>query len=45
MYYAQIQNNAVACWKTQNRYTIFNQHIVYKDDVGMIYPSDMKVNF
>ncbi|XP_018334723.1 protein yellow [Agrilus planipennis] len=45
LFYALINLNAIACWKTTNpRYTMQSQGRVYMSNVTMVFPSDIKVD-
>lgn len=39
-----IDQNAVGCWNSKNSYHPLNIGIVYKDDVKLIFPSDVKID-
>lgn len=44
MYFAQINKNAVSCWNTKKPLRPSNVHEVFRDDVKLIYPSDLSVS-
>lgn len=45
LFYALVQLNAVACWRTTNpSYTMESQGRVYMDNVTMLFPNDVKVD-
>lgn len=45
LFYALVNLNAVACWKTTNKaYTIESQGRIYMSNVTMVYPNDVKVD-
>lgn len=45
LFYALINLNAVACWKTTNpKYTMESQGRVFMSNVSMIFPNDIKVD-
>lgn len=44
VFYAEVGRNAIGCWNSKRRFHALNHDIVYKDDVNMIYPSDMMVD-
>lgn len=44
VFYAEVARNAVGCWNSKERFNALNHDIVYKDDVNMIYPSDLTVD-
>lgn len=39
-----IDQNAIGCWNSQNPYHKKNHAVVDKDDVGLIFPADVKVD-
>ncbi|XP_050514591.1 protein yellow isoform X2 [Diabrotica virgifera virgifera] len=39
-----IDQNAVGCWNSETPYTARNHEVVDKDDKGLIFPSDVKVD-
>ncbi|CAH0715827.1 unnamed protein product, partial [Brenthis ino] len=46
LFYSLVNLNAVACWRTTNKdYLMKNQGRIYMDDVKMIYPTDIKVDY
>ncbi|CAK1554521.1 unnamed protein product [Leptosia nina] len=46
LFYSLVNLNAVACWRTTNKeYIMKNQGRIYMDDVKMIYPTDIKVDY
>lgn len=44
VFYAEVGRNAVGCWNSKQRFNALNHGIVQKDDVNMIYPSDLTVD-
>ncbi|KAI4456295.1 protein yellow-related [Holotrichia oblita] len=45
LFYALVNLNAIACWKTTNpSYTIQSQGRVYMSNVTMVFPNDIKVD-
>lgn len=45
LFYALVNLNAVACWKTNNTaYTIQSQGRVFMSNVSMVFPNDVKVD-
>lgn len=45
LFYALLQLNAVACWRTTNpNYTMESQGRVFMSDETMVFPSDLKVD-
>lgn len=46
LFYSLVNLNAVACWKTSNKeYNMKSQGRIYMNDVTMIYPTDVKVDY
>ncbi|KAL4707959.1 hypothetical protein ACJJTC_010575 [Scirpophaga incertulas] len=46
LFYALVNLNAVACWRTTNKeYIMKNQGRIYMNEVTMIYPADIKVDY
>lgn len=46
LFYSLVNLNAVACWRTTNKeYLMKNQGRIYMDNVKMIYPTDIKVDY
>ncbi|XP_050675833.1 protein yellow [Leptidea sinapis] len=46
LFYSLVNLNAVACWRTTNKeYLMKNQGRIYMDDMKMIYPTDIKVDY
>ncbi|XP_058803277.1 protein yellow isoform X2 [Phymastichus coffea] len=43
LFYALTNLNAIACWRTGNKYTIQQQGRVYMDNVTMVFPNDLKI--
>ncbi|GLH04329.1 Protein yellow [Gryllus bimaculatus] len=44
MYYNLIDQNAVGCWNSKNPYLPQYQGIIDRDDVGLVFPSDVKID-
>lgn len=45
LFYALVNLNAIACWKTSNpSYTMESQGRVYMNNVTMVFPNDLKVD-
>ncbi|XP_077289908.1 protein yellow-like [Arctopsyche grandis] len=45
LFYALVNLNAVACWKTTNKaYTIESQGRIYMSNLTMVFPNDIKVD-
>lgn len=44
VFYAEVGRNAVGCWNSKQRFNALNHDIVFKDDVNMIYPSDLSLD-
>nr|CAD7457428.1 unnamed protein product [Timema tahoe] len=42
--YNLVDQNAVGCWNSKSPYLPENQGIVDKDDVGLVFPSDVKID-
>lgn len=46
LFYSLVNLNAVACWKTSNKeYLMKNQGRIYMNEVTMVYPTDIKVDY
>lgn len=46
LFYSLVNLNAVACWKASNKeYNMKSQGRIYMNDVTMIYPTDIKVDY
>ncbi|KAJ2948851.1 hypothetical protein O0L34_g5777 [Tuta absoluta] len=46
LFYSLVNLNAVACWRTSNKeYNMKNQGRIYMNEVTMIYPTDIKVDY
>lgn len=46
LFYSLVNLNAVACWKTSNKeYLMKNQGRIYMNDITMVYPTDIKVDY
>jgi hypothetical protein len=43
-FFAQINKNAVWCWNSKKPLRASNVHEVLRDDVKLIYPSDLSVS-
>jgi hypothetical protein len=44
MYFAEINKNAVSCWNTRKPLRPSNVKVIAKDDIKLIYPSDLSVS-
>uniref|UniRef100_A0A0A9WGC7 Protein yellow n=1 Tax=Lygus hesperus TaxID=30085 RepID=A0A0A9WGC7_LYGHE len=45
MFFNMIDDNAVGCWNWNSPYSAENQQIVAKDDIALIFPSDVRVRY
>lgn len=43
LFLALVNQNALGCWNTNKEFDSSNFDIIHKDDVKMIYPSDVKI--
>jgi dopachrome tautomerase len=43
MFFAEINKNAVGCWNTKKPLRPSNVHEVLRDDIKLVYPSDLVV--
>lgn len=44
MLYNLIDRNAIGCWHSSSPYQKHNHALVDKDDVGLVFPSDVKID-
>lgn len=44
MFFNLIDRNSVGCWNSRTPYTAKNHDVVDRDDVGLIFPADVKID-